>query len=1421
MSRGEALIIIILLLITASAMGKEVAYAFGESNCHILDNGNITEFNGSDLINFTVAGGLEGESPAHNLSRYLDSIRSEINLKINKLNQTVRNKGHNMVGKASGNRRVDQICLIYDQLVKNWIYVEDWKGSEEFQYSNQSLDLGEKVGSEGKGDCDDFSILLASLVESVGATSRIIFAYGQNGGHAYAEVYLGNINDQGNDINRMIDWLREKYNVNLINTHTDFESGDVWLNLDWWREPGGANHPGGPLYSAAKQTRVYPTGRESKSPLTAINQPPRIMKFNPEKLGLIPRTAGSIITFNANVSNLENDSIYFMFRLNNKNVTSWKTTSPQQTKNDSDWTWETNSSHIGSNIIEVWVRDGNHADNSGYDDKTEIRLEIKPAVPVGIWSAAPNASSFSWDPQNFGGFYYDINDDVGCERLAAKLTDGFKLSGDPPYGLVYTTRTGNKKFEFRDWGDYKVIGFMGEKYFAGYNAGKSEVSSQFSNESENNNSLASEQVERILMDEATEKIITYGSSLKLREGYELATGSLDIDGNKVYVELSKDGQIIDSRVIIPPNNIDESFYYYSDNGESKGVKTIAVHFKNSLRGADQNLATIDRIWQVSDRDPTLILNNSSRDIILTAGNPLKLEEGYELKIGRVDIDGNRVYLELSKNGQVIDSKVIIPPNNIDENFYYYSDNGESKGAKTIAVHFKNSLRGTDQNLATIDRIWQVSDRDPTLILNNSSRDIILTAGNPLKLEEGYELGIMSVDIDGNRVYLELSKDGQVIDSRVIIPPNNIDESFYYYSENGESKGVKTIAVHFKNSFRGANHNLATVDRIWQVSDRDPTSILNNSSQEMTLTSGNSLKLEEGYELAIRSIDIDGNKVYLELSKDGLVVDSRVIIPPNNADGSFYYTKDFEGEKSVKIIAVHLKNALRGADRNLATVDRIWQASDRDPTSILNNSSQEMILTSGNPLKLEEGYELAIKSIDIDGNKVYLELLREGATVDSKIVIPSGNKHSMILGKNETRYSGNYWFKMNLSGQKNLVVIGAHLKNSFRGVDQILVTIDGVWQISDVPSEVRADTQYDKMTITNVDATNGVITMSNKENPIFLMENSEYSLMPDLTLRTTDREKINKSNPINLALFKEISQAGSYDIRGRTATGNFSWFSGNFSGFFYDVDQGFGTEMIQTNLSNGNQLSGNPPYGVIYTTIAQEKNFKFRRWGTYNAIGFLGKKYFNNYLNNPETDDDDKILFAKSIDTNSLAKGQLEEILKDDNSEIALASGKTLKLAEGYELVIRSIDSDGKVSLELNKDGHSKDLMIMVPSKDGATMADKTYYYVTNVGSLKGLAIIAVHFKKALRVGGSSQAIIDGIWQISDTPCDVKANNQYEEMRIADLDPYSGTITMDNRDNTITLARNIDTPLMADIHLRTADNDTLRYYIYMAVTIGED
>jgi hypothetical protein len=103
------------------------------------------------------------------------------------------------------------------------------------------------------------------------------------------------------------------------------------------------------------------------------------------------------------------------------------------------------------------------------------------------------------------------------------------------------------------------------------------------------------------------------------------------------------------------------------------------------------------------------------------------------------------------------------------------------------------------------------------ILIDDHGSMTITSTDPLKLEDGYVLAIKSIDIDGNKAYLELTKDGAVVDSKVVTVNKGApipDHSDYYYRKDG----VEIIRVHFENIFRGANQNLATVDRIWQVSD---------------------------------------------------------------------------------------------------------------------------------------------------------------------------------------------------------------------------------------------------------------------------------------------------------------------------------------------------------------------------------------------------------------------------------------------------------------------------------------------------------------------------------------------------------------------------------------------------------------------------
>jgi S-layer protein (TIGR01567 family) len=237
---------------------------------------------------------------------------------------------------------------------------------------------------------------------------------------------------------------------------------------------------------------------------------------------------------------------------------------------------------------------------------------------------------------------------------------------------------------------------------------------------------------------------------------------------------------------------------------------------------------------------------------------------------------------------------------------------------------------------------------------------------------------------------------------------------------------------------------------------------------------------------------------------------------------------------------------------------------------------------------------------------------------------------------------------------------------------------------------------------------------------------------------------------------------------------------------------------------------------MYQTTAQLAELQFRDWGKYRVIGFIGEPCFAGY--SPTDDLGPDMLYRLSIDENSLASEQLEKILLDSREKTVLAKGDFLDLEEGYRLLLKGVDESGKALLELSKDGVTVHSKIIAPGNEYATVADKTYYYRTNVGDQNGLVTIAVHFKDAVSDGRKSEAIVDGVWQISEKPISVVPDMSFGKMLVRSIDASRGVITMDNKDNAIMLNKNHEVSLFPEISLMTADNDSLRFFLDKQVKI---
>jgi S-layer protein (TIGR01567 family) len=704
----------------------------------------VSSLSDNETLEFPITGG--GSAPGSVTEKKVGELKATLDARVEPGESRVREEATVLALKYPGDLTIDQIASIYSYLKngdgtkKGWGYVRDPRGIDDFGFANKTLKIGDRANCVGGGDCDDFAILMSALIESIGGTTRIILARNNTeGGHAYAEVYLGNLKEPNDQVEGIINWLKQKFNTDKIYTHIDTETKDVWLNLDWGADEMGNMHPGGPFFSGDKHIVINIRDKYAKTPL--------------------------------------------------------------------------------------------------------------------------NGSSSAMGP--------------------AKVAD----------------------FAFSDWGRYYIIEYFDGIYFAGYANGYLKDNSGFG-------ILRSNQRSKVLIDNRKEQTVTSFEPLVLAQGYQLIIRSIDIDGNKVYLELSKDGQVVDSKVIAPSwvaaIMSDKTYYYKKNLGDTQDIVIIAVHFKNAFRGADQNLATIDGVFQISeliitdstsnnhespdleeidassapesisdlDKIPPRVLAFKARSLNLTSGEPVIFDYAVS------DDGGSRInHVELWRSNGY--NWQIITTNTSD--IYPYRVSGSFIDTPSIPGKYRYGLH-------VVDNANNWNDDDDKIFANNE-----LSATNKGLLQPLPGQDVINLSISEWGSYYGFKR------------PDEIEFAGY---ADGYLKDLSDYGTLRRN----------------QISR-----VLIDDRKEQTVTISDVLVLAQGYQLSIKSIDIDGNKVYLELSKDGQVVDSKVIAPskdaPTVADKTYYYKMSPGRYRNNVIIAVHFKNAFRGVDQNTATVDGVFQISD--------------------------------------------------------------------------------------------------------------------------------------------------------------------------------------------------------------------------------------------------------------------------------------------------------------------------------------------------------------------------------------------------------------------------------------------------------------------------------------------------------------
>jgi S-layer protein (TIGR01567 family) len=482
-------------------------------------------------------------------------------------------------------------------------------------------------------------------------------------------------------------------------------------------------------------------------------------------------------------------------------------------------------------------------------------------------------------------------------------------------------------FEYEPWGSFCAVAFLGKPYLAGYPA--SSMTDKIS-------SLNKGELREVLMDEDSTQTLTNSKAITLQQGYILGAAEISDTKGSVNFVLIKNGKPVYASVVA----IGENFVY-----KVNGLPAILVHLANAMRGANgEGFAEVDGIFQISDV-PQIVLSEGG-----LLGN-MKLTEVSEDSIEML----NNESISLIR-----DSEIPLTPNlklivlDLPDLLYY------PVGALfDYGVH---EIRGPVYS-ATSSIPVRMGDYNSSVAARWNSLNYSGFYFNPdqsLGAETLAFFGISGRTIEPAR-------------SPTVYEENKtVMQSGFQYTTMLQAKEFeyKPWGYYFIISFLGApwfagydSSLMGKTPSFSLLENEDLGRVLIDAQLEGQILAGN-YSLEDGYEMRI--VDFSNDSLFLQLRKEGTLVDSSVI----RSNTTYVYNKDLDRINDMPIIMMHFGNIFNNGTYGFAVLDGIFQISDRyvfpiDPGTgfgemeIVIVQPDKMILVNPDSINLNKDSDVSI------------------------------------------------------------------------------------------------------------------------------------------------------------------------------------------------------------------------------------------------------------------------------------------------------------------------------------------------------------------------------------------------------------------------------------------------------------------------------
>ena len=502
-----------------------------------------------------------------------------------------------------------------------------------------------------------------------------------------------------------------------------------------------------------------------------------------------------------------------------------------------------------------------------------------PSTEAALVRGYVTNNSSTWNAHDFGWFYYDLDKDVGGEQLSVDVQGRTAEKSH----IVYTSRAWSSDFEFKPWGKYQSVAFLGKRYFAGY------PDSSFTDAK---SALEKGELRAILIDDKNTHILNYSHPLSLLEGYILAVSGVSANNSNVNFVL------VNGKTAVAIGVVRIGGTYAFKNGDD--LPLILIHVSNAIGGDKNGTVEIDGVFQLSDAPVVMmkdgdklgdmelvdltdqeIVFRTDKDISLTQDTVVPLADKlmlvvvndtklYYYPVGAIDDYGNQVI-----RGPVFSANSIVPvrlgqyPSTAQarwnsENFtgFYFSPE-DKLGSETLTL-------------------FPPDDR---------------TVPTPTKPE------VINGEAHWNALqYVSFMQPKEF----------NFRPWGYYY----------TISFLGESWFVGYNIGATNESESLNLLEHQELGkVLIDKEIRGMIVAGN-YTLSEGYELYIR--DVTNDKIFVQLLKDGQLVDSSIV----ESNSTYVYKKDLGDITDMPIIMMHVDKIFSDGKTKFASIDGLFQLSDQ-------------------------------------------------------------------------------------------------------------------------------------------------------------------------------------------------------------------------------------------------------------------------------------------------------------------------------------------------------------------------------------------------------------------------------------------------------------------------------------------------------------